>query len=415
MNFLSISKDAQGVIVLWLFFVQMLYVFNFFCHLQFGKHKSKVRCILLCVISFVLLQILIQQMKGDMLCPVTLSLWALLTVIFLLMIFALAEQYRINRWRRSHVSANSVKEALDALPTGLCFALPGGLPLLVNEKMEEIEQALFGGFMQDAKKVWDALEGGRAEGLIKNGPEPIYELPGGRVYGFRKEELELSVGTVHVIFATDLTEEYALTRELEEKRKKAGIINARLKVLMETIEYVTMSRELLQLKMALHDNLGRSLLSAKRYVLNPKNMNLKEILSIWKQNLSHLIGEVPEEWQIPGYLARKEASTLGIDLQIVGTIPEDDRLLPVIDQAISTHVINVLRHADGHVAMVRILEEESHYKVCFSNDGNPPAGEISLTGGLGNVKRQVEALGGKMEVTAAPGFEMKITLPKYAS
>ena len=240
----------------------------------------------------------------------------------------------------------------------------------------------------------------------------FYELSDGRVYGFRRDELFLKEGKVYAIFATDLTEEYAKTKELAEKQKKAGIINARLKSLLGTIEYVTMSRELLQLKMALHDNLGRNLLSAKRYLVNPNCVDPMELLAIWKQNLSHLIGEAPEEWQIPYYVAKKEATTLGIDLQIVGTLPEDDRILPVIDEAISTHVINVLRHADGRVAMVRIEEDEEEYVISFTNDGNPPDGEIRETGGLSNLKREVEALGGTMELSSRPRFEMKLFLPK---
>ena len=412
MTFLTISEDAQGVITFWLFLIQMLYVFNFFRYLQIGKRRSNIRCIALCILSFVLGQILFQHMDGEMCCPVVLPLWALLLILMFLTIFAIAEQYRIYKWNQSHVSETSIKEALDALPTGLCYALPEGLPLLVNEKMEELGTILLGKPFQDAKKAWEDLEGGRANGLIKSGPEPIYELPGGRVYSFHREKLALEVGMVYAILATDVTEEYSLTKELAEKQKKAGIINARLKSLLSTIEYVTMNRELLHLKVALHDNLGRSLLSAKRFILKSDAVDPKELLAIWKQNLRHLIGEAPEEWQIPYYVARKEAATLGIELQIVGTLPEDDRLLPVIDQAISTHVINVLRHANGHIAMVHIWEDEKAYAITFTNDGNPPAGEIRETGGLGNLKRQVEALGGRMELSAKPRFQMVLNLPK---
>ena len=414
MTFLTISKEAQGLISLWVSLVEMLLFFNFFRYVQIGRRRSNLRCIALCAGNFILGQILFQQMDDVFLCPIVLPLWLLLGLIALLTAFAVAEQYRIAKWNASHISETSVKEALDALPTGLCYALPVGLPLLVNEKMDELAMSLLGKPIQDARKTWELLEGGSASGLLRSGAEPIYAASDGRVYSFRREEISLEVGTVYAILATDVTEEYSLTRELEEKQRKAGIINARLKSLLETIEYVTMSRELLQLKMALHDNLGRSLLSAKRFILNPESVDPKDLLAIWKQNLGHLIGEAPEEWQVPYYVAKKEAATLGIDLQIVGTLPEEERLLPVVEQAISTHVINVLRHANGHVAMVHIWEDEKAYQITFTNDGNPPSGEIRETGGLGNLKRQVETLGGSMELMASPKFEMKLTLPKKA-
>ena len=412
MTFLTASKEVWGILSLWLSLVQMLYVFNIFRYIQIGKRRSNVRCIALCLTNFVLLQILFQHMDGEMLCPVSLPLWQLLLIIALLTVLAFAEQWRIAKWNRTHISATSIKEALDILPMGLCYALPEGLPLLINEKMEELWNALFDKPLQDARKAWDGLCSGQANGLIKAGPEPIYELPGGRVYSFRQEEISLEVGTVQAIFATDVTEEYALTRELAKKQRQVGIINARLKALLGTIEYVTMSRELLQLKVALHDNLGRSLLAAKRYVLNPEGVDPKDLFAIWKQNLNHLIGEAPEEWQVPYYIAKKEAATLGIDLQIVGTLPEEETILPVIDQAISTHVINVLRHANGHVAMVHIWEEEKEYSITFTNDGDAPTEPIRETGGLGNLKQQVEALGGSMELSASPRFKMILTIPK---
>ena len=414
MTFLTIPYEAQGLLTIWLSLVQMLLFFNLFRYFQIGKRRTKSRCILLCIVNFALVQILFQQMEDETSFPVVLPLWMLLLIIFMLTVFAVAEQYRIVKWNQSHVSATSIKEAVDALPTGLCFSLPEGLPLLVNEKMDKLSKELLGKPLLNAKDAWEALASESVKGLIKSGPEPIYELSDGRVYGFHREALNLKEGRVYVIVATDVTEEYSRTKELGEKQRKARVINARLKSLLDTIEYVTMSRELLQLKIALHDNLGRSLLSAKRYVLNPSSVDPMELLAIWKNNLSHLIGETPEEWQIPYYVAKKEAATMGIDLQIVGTLPEEERLLPLIDQAISTHVINVLRHADGHVAMVSVLEEEKEYCLTFTNDGNAPSGEIHETGGLGNLKRQVEALGGSMELSATPRFQMSLRLPKKA-
>ena len=412
MTYLTISKDAQGIISFWASLVEMLLFINFFRYLQLGGKKPMWRCVFLCVLNFTLLQIMYQHIKGIFICPVVLPLWLLLLLIGLITILAVAEQYRLFQWDHSHISATSIKEALDALPMGLCFATKEGLPLLVNETMEELGQKLFEKSLWDAKEAWDNLEQGRAKGQIKSGTEPICELADGRVFGFRRKVLSLEEGTVIAIFATNVTEEYSKTKELAKKQKQASVINTRLKSLLGTIEYVTMSRELLQLKAALHDNLGRSLLSAKRYLLNPESVEPRELLSIWKKNLGHLIGESPEEWQVPYYLTRKEAETLGIDLQIVGTLPEEERLLPLIEQAISTHVINVLRHADGLVAMVHVWETEKEWELHFTNDGNAPEGEIRETGGLGNLKRQVEALGGSMELSAKPRFEMTLVIPK---
>ena len=103
---------------------------------------------------------------------------------------------------------------------------------------------------------------------------------------------------------------------------------------------------------------------------------------------------------------------MGIRLEIVGELPEEETLQPVVDQAISAHVINVLQHAEGTVATVRIQEGEGEYCLIFQNDGNPPEGEIRETGGLSNLRKKVEEVGGGMKVSCKPRFEMRLTLPK---
>ena len=412
MTYLTLPKDLQGFILFWTGTIQLLLFFNFFSYLQLGRRKSNVRCILLVVTNFMLFEILARQSTEDIPFPIVIPLWGLLILLGLLTVFAIAEQYRIAKWRREHISVMSIKQALDALPTGLCYSVPDGLPLLVNQKMDELVGKLLDSMLLDAKEVWERLEKGDGKGVLRTGAECIYRLPDGKIYGFHQQEIQMQEGTVMLLQAMDITEEYSMTEELAEKQKKAKTINTRLKSLMGTIEYVTMSRELLNMKVALHDNLGQCLLAARRYILNPQSVDPKELLNIWRINMEHLIGETPEEWQVPYYIAKKEASTLGIDLQIVGTLPEEAELLPVIDQAISAHVINVLRHADGKTARVLISEEEKEYRISFKNDGNPPEGEIQMTGGLGNLKRKVEEVGGHMEVYSRPAFEMDLVLPK---
>ncbi len=412
MTFLSISPEAQGMLTFWVSLTELLFFANLLRSVQIGEKRSNARSIVMCTAGLVFVQILFQQMDGVMHCPVVMPLWTLVLVILLLTCIACMEQYRLAVWNRTHISASSIKEALDFLPTGLCFALPEGLPLLVNETMERLSRLLFETPLSDACAMWEALRSGQGKGCIKDGSEPIYEMPDGKVYAFRREEMNLAEGTAYAVIAADITEEYARTGELEEKQKIAAVMNTRLKSLLGTIEYVAMSKELLQLKTAMHDNLGRSLLTARRYLQSPEAVDPKEMLSVWKRNLSHLIEETPEEWQIPYYVTKKEAASLGIDLQIIGDLPEEEALLPVLDLAVSTHMINVLRHADGHTAVIETGESEEAYRICFTNDGRLPSGKIRETGGLGTLRRQVELIGGRMEISTVPRFEMNLVLPK---
>ena len=47
----------------------------------------------------------------------------------------------------------------------------------------------------------------------------------------------------------------------------------------------------------------------------------------------------------------------------------------------------------------------------FTNNGRPPAAPVKETGGLANLRRRIEAIGGTMTINSAPQFEMILHLP----
>ncbi len=333
-------------------------------------------------------------------------------ILLILTVSAGIGMRQIGDWRRMHISSASVKEAFDLMPVGCCYSVSSGLPRLVNRTMDQIALSLTGNKIADAERFWELLHTGQMPGMINGGEDPILRLKDGRVYSFRREELQTEDGLYYELIAVDATEEYRLTQELERKQREARIQNSRLKALIGTIEYITMSRELLQIKTALHDNLGQSLLYARRYLLEPDSVDKNEMLNVWNNNLRHLQHEGPEDWQLPYYVIGKQAEQLGIDLTIDGRLPGEEHLLDVTDAAISAHIMNVLRHAEGSRAHIKITESPEEYFLKFTNDGRPPEGEIREKGGLSNLRREVEAVGGTMTVKSSPQFELDLTLPK---
>ena len=86
-----------------------------------------------------------------------------------------------------------------------------------------------------------------------------------------------------------------------------------------------------------------------------------------------------------------------------------------MDAAISVHIGNTLKHADGTEATVAVKKKAEGYVISFTNNGRQPEEEIKEKGGLKNLRSQVESVGGKMEIISAPEFEMRITLPGVSS
>lgn len=414
MRLFSHIPDAwQGVLCLLAMLGVFLLLYDLLRYLQLGRRKLIPPTALLLLLAFAHLQIMIMNAFSSPFYPlgIRLPLAGVITVCLAVLAASLLQLRGIGRWSKNHISAMSVKEAFDRLPAGLCYYLPGGLIKLVNRSMDALCCEALGAPLLDPEGFRRSLEENGLPVSIRGGETPVIRLADGRVYSFRHRLLNTELGEVHELLAMDVSEDWALNRELEEKQARARELNVRLKALLGSIEYLTMSRELMQLKSELHDRLGQSLLLSRRYLLEPGSVKEGEVREAWQKNLSLLENSRPESWQAPYYLRKLEAEALGIRLEISGSLPEESRLIPVVETALSVHVTNVLRHARGNRALVSCRRERGGYRLELTNDGEPPALPLREGGGLGNLRSRVEALGGSMALEASPTFRLGIWLP----
>ena len=359
---------------------------------------------------FVLLQIMTMIQQGDLKPVFEIPLMLLCPAIVLLLGFVVFQLYHISRWRRQHISAMSVKEGFDKLPAGLMFYSHGGIPVMVNETMQEISREMFGESIRDGETYWKIVRNTMTNDEVPE-DKAIVKNNTGKAYSFKNSLLHIRGADIYELTAVDISDEYELSRELAVGQDKARGLNSRLKALMGTIEYVTMNRELLQLKTSLHDNIGQCILIAKRYMYSPESVDKQRMLDFWRDNIRHLTNDEPEEWELPYYVISKEADRLGLKLNIIGELPSESRLIPVVDAAISVHIGNTLKHADGTEATVAVKKTADGVEISFTNNGRQPEGEITEKGGLKNLRSQVEDVGGRMEISSEPVFEMRLTLP----
>ncbi|MBO4902712.1 MAG: hypothetical protein J5518_07955 [Lachnospiraceae bacterium] len=415
LDFMSLAINIRGLVLLWNMINILLLIYDMLLFFRYGgKEAGKGVATILLLFSSVLLYVLrrMHHHTGFTLMTPWIPLYPLLITEGILTILAVLLRILHEVWTRDNLTDISVKEAFDTLPTGLCYYLDEGMPKLINQQMDKICKETLHTPLRNGAVFADMLYSGEIEGEILENGRPIVSLPDGTVFSFQKDEIEQGGTKFNELIATDITEEYRLSGELEVQQKKARQVNTRLKSLLDTIEYVTMSKELLQFKKTLHDNIGRSLLLAKRWLVDPALVEKDEMLDVWRSNIRYLINDEPESWQIPYFIIEKQAVQLGIDLVIDGKLPEEDTLITLVDTAIYTHMTNVLRHAEGTRVFVKVTEEETGYKLVLTNDGKAPEHVVEEHGGLSNLRREIEAAGGRMEILSAPGFRLILTLPK---
>ncbi|MCR5503580.1 MAG: hypothetical protein K6F53_11285 [Lachnospiraceae bacterium] len=411
MTYTLLPELTRGCLLAFATLILIIFIYDIIRMLDAGRRNRYL--ILTCLLAagaFALYQGMVMYQQED-LASFDIPVWILVPALLILLVYCAYMQYNIAVWQRSNITAMSVKEAFDRLPTGLAYYTGGGVPVMINEAMQELSRRVFGETVIDAGAFWEKIKSYDTEAAVKD-PDSAIVRAGEKIYSIRQRVLQLSGIRVFELTASDISKEYELTRELEEKQNKARVLNNRLKALMRTLEYVSMNRELLKLKTALHDNIGQSILIAKRYLHAPESVDRKRMLEFWQDNVSHLINDEPEEWELPYYVISKEADLLGIRLNLIGELPKERELIPVVDAAVSTQISNTLKHTNGTEITIAVAETEDHYVLSFTNDGDAPKGEIEPRGGLENLRRKTEDAGGRMEIISSPGFILKITLPK---
>ena len=418
MTYISLSQDAQGCLLTITMLIMILCFYNTIRSLMLVRNKPLIcMSVALNVITFGIFQMMEMHHVYDYAITFSLSIYVLIPTIATLMVLSIVLQYQLYVWQRDNLSAMSIKEAFDRMPTGLYFETASGIPVLANDHMKRYSHELTDNPFAGYEAFMDSLADNERLDVIRPGDDPIVLTRAGKVYGLVRNDIDIEGKKIREITINDLSSEYELTRKLEERQKRAGQQNTRLKALLGTIEYVIMNRELLQLKAALHDNIGQSILIARRFLLEPGAVDRQQMLSFWRSNIRHLLNGKPEEWELPYYVIAKEADKLGIRMQIIGQLPEAERYIKAVDSAISVHLGNTLKHTDADQVTIRIEEKDDRYIISFLNEGYVPEEEITERGGLKTLRREIEDAGGSMELASGPetGYIFRIILPREIS
>lgn len=416
MTYASLAPLLRSLMMFWVMSLTLLYAFNTIRSIQVKRDKHYIILTSLCVVMFYFLyQVMIDI--GDSIKDGTKVKYYIPTASLVLMLimftgFAIYQLISTNYWKKNNISRLSIKESFDSLPTALCFFLQSGLPRMTNKEMEKIYRALAGGELMDAGKFWLSLKYGDCKGCIIEGDDPIYRLPDGRIFCFSLKEMRVEKNKIYELIGNDITEEYGLKEELEEKRGKAREINSRLRELNKSITRITAEKEVLAAKVRIHNELGDLLLYSKSYLAGNSGIDKEKLLSMWKNNNRLFEESGPEVWQNTYSSAIEAARKLGVRVVTRGAMPEEPLIKEINETAIKVQVNNTLRHAHGHTVYADYGVEEGKYVIVFENDGDLPKEKIKEGGGLGNLRRMVEQAGGQLSLSHEPRFSMKVVVPK---
>ena len=339
--------------------------------------------------------------------PVIFPILLLLSIIAALLVIVIRER----QFEKNSITRSSVKESLDYLNTGLCFAYKNGMVMLINHQMNKLSHTIFGRDLQNANAFWENLKDGTIQPEVTRlsmGENPSFRLPDQTVWTFACAVVD----GITQLTAAETTRLHLLTEELKERNAELSEMNRRLRKYGENVEEFTREKERLETKARIHRELGQALLMTRGY-LQSENENPEELLNTLKRTIGmlRLQSEMPKD-EDPLNLLLKAAHSVGIEVHITGQIPKQEDAKQLFFEAATEALTNAVRHADAKSFYILFSEDDNTYSVCFTNGGNQPKNEIVEGGGLGSLRRKTEQIGGTMELLYQNGFALKLTVLK---
>lgn len=349
--------------------------------------------------------------------PVSISfplpMWLLWCITGAAALYLICESVRRYRRRGEHLSRNSVKQAMDTLPSAVCYFAPSGAVKLCNLQMHR----LFYRLAQNELQTLDELTQGLSECDSKSGivrlsdQRQTYLFPDGKVWRYSQTEVVADGVTYTEALFSDVTELYEKNLELQQQTKQLKKISRDLKQLSDNVQKLTKEREVLAAKTKLHDQMGAGLI-AIRQILR-QNTTSKENAAAVTQ-FRRAIQILQEENAYPqDDVAEfiRDAAVSGIHVEITGELPQEEELLHLLLPVMREACVNAARHADASALYVTAEQTEDAVILHIGNDGKQPEGEIVPRGGLADHRKYIMEAGGSMEIQSQPAFMLTVTLP----
>ena len=424
-DFGALPMQVLAIIGCWIFVLFLTMVFLIIMESQRGRSKEYLEIILIstcALIEYLLLQLIMgsasESQAGTtvlrkMIC--TLEATPVVYIVLLSIVLSVVTATLMKRnykWNRTHITDFSIKEAVDLLPAGVCAYEDSGRVFIKNAVMERLCHAMTGETLLNGVLFEQSVVAYPTKEVM--GDKTVYILPDEEVIIFSKETLVIDGNGLTLLAAFDMTEEYAKTQILLQKRKAVQELNSKLVSYNRDIVSIITSQEILNAKVKIHDELGAGLLAIRHYLVNGGNRDEKEkIIDKLNQNLGFLKSETVKDEKDEYLLMFTTANALDVRIVVEGELPEDEPSKHIVATAIHECFTNTVRHAKGDLLHIRVADEEpGKREVIFTNNGEQPTSNIVERGGLASLRSLVEGIGGSMKTDIEEGFRLQINLPE---
>ena len=306
-----------------------------------------------------------------------------------------------------------IKESFDNLPIGICFFDSRGIIRLINKKMLSIGCILLDGGFQTLRELRSALQSLPESVRALDEKNSLFSFPGDVILKYDERlVIDKNNNSFTQVTFSDVSELFSRQRELKEENERLENANRRAKQLYDNMAQIVREEEILSMKMRVHDDIGHSILAARKALLNDASIEeIHSSASIWERSIDLLYhaNNMPDETDDLEY-AKERAAMLGVSVIESGDFPTERTARKIFSIAVRECVTNCVRHAGGNCVFAFAFSDHEHHRLKITNNGEPPEREITEGGGLSALRKRIEKTGGTMEIKSLPLFELHITL-----
>lgn len=315
------------------------------------------------------------------------------------------------RIKKKHALRWAVKEALDTLPSAVCYFTAAGNVKLCNTAMYDLIRKITQNDLQTLDELNEALDScNQNTGVIREGN--LFLFPDGHAWQYSVDKVTAADGRIYTeAVLSDVTELYEKRQKLQRQSRELKKMYRELKILSANVLEMTREEEILNLKSRLHDQMNMGV-AAIRQILRQNTTSEENAAAI--AQFRRAIQVLQEENAYPqDDIAEfiRDAEVSGIKVEITGDFPEEKEVLHLLLPVLREACVNAARHADASVLYITAERKSNAMRLLLTNDGRQPQQEVIPRGGLVDLGRMLAEAGGKIEIQSQPQFLLTVTLP----
>jgi len=320
------------------------------------------------------------------------------------------------------ISVTSIKSAIDSMVTGVMFCQFNGFGLLVNEQMQRLMIEITGKTRRNGRLFFDLLTRGEVESGCDATwfeEQNVILLPDDSAWQFSMIELPVGRKKFIQLTATEISEQWKLTSELQRQNDTLLQRQGELHETIANLHILSRERETQRAKMRVHDILGEHLTVLQGAIFGNQEPDYAQLRLLSQGLLDDLkTSGIDPEPQAELQVIKQIFQTVGVEIVISGSLPEDHKKGHLIVDIVREAVNNAVRHGLATQVLISISDSISDsdsasdrgISLEITDNGYPPL-LVKEGGGISGMRSKLEPFYGTVDIAVEPQFVLSIIIP----